>query len=275
MLQPDPLGHHPINSPLDFAVRQRDAQVLRCVSDALDRGDVLLAYQPVVQAETPHRTAFFEGLLRVNDASGRIVPARDFIDAVETTELGRRLDCRALELGLDVLARHPQLRLSINMSARSIACPAWIDALNRGVQAAPEVAGRLILEITESSAIVMPDAVAAFMSQLQSHGISFALDDFGAGYTSFRYLKELLFDIVKIDGQFVRGIHADPDNQVLAQALCSIARHFDMFTVAESVEEAADAAMLRQIGIDCLQGFHFGAPSTRPAWAAAQVRASA
>ena len=107
----------------------------------------------------------------------------------------------------------------------------------------------------------MPDAVSVFMADLQGDGISFALDDFGAGFTSFRYLREFYFDILKIDGQFIRGVAGDPDNQCLTGALVSIARQFDMYTVAESVENAQDAAWLAAAGIDCLQGYFFGAPT--------------
>jgi len=124
----------------------------------------------------------------------------------------------------------------------------------------------LILEITESSAMLMPDLVTVFMADMQARGICFALDDFGAGFTAFRYLKDFYFDIIKIDGQFIRGIHADPDNQVLAQALITIARQFDMFTVAESVETAEDAKYLIDIGVDCLQGYYYGIPSTEAPW---------
>src|SRR5690606_10175489 len=141
----------------------------------------------------------------------------------------------------------------------------------RGIRADPTVAERLILEITESSAMVMPDAVTVFMADLQAEGISFALDDFGAGHTSFRYLREFYFDILKIDGQFIRGIATSPDNQCLTSALLSIGRQFDMFTVAESVENAADAAWLTEAGIDCMQGYYFGAPTGTPPRPRAQV----
>ncbi len=126
-------------------------------------------------------------------------------------------------------------------------------------------AERLILEVTETSAMAMPDLVTVFMQDLQQRGVAFALDDFGAGYTSFRYLRDFYFDIVKIDGQFIKGIADNPDNQVLTQALLDIARHFDMFTVAESVETAKDAQYLMELGIDCLQGYYFG-PTIQPPW---------
>jgi len=257
-----------IDSPLAVAVEARDREVLAMVREAVATRAVALAFQPVVQADAPGNVAFHEGLIRLRDRSGRIIPARDFIETVESTELGRQIDCLALELGLQALQAHPGLRLSINMSARSIGYPRWLDTLRRGLAGAPTIGERLILEITESSAVGMPEIVNAFMRDLQGQGIAFALDDFGAGYTSFRYLREFLFDIVKIDGQFVRGISENPDNQVLVSALVSIARHFEMFTVAESVESAEDAAFCTSLGITCLQGYHYGVPNMRPDWAA-------
>ncbi len=254
------------DSPLTGAIAMHDRATLAMVRQAIRRRDVLLAYQPVVQSRNTNRVAFHEGLIRVLDDTGRIIPARDFIGVVETTEMGRVLDCLSLELGLTTLAEEPGLRLAINMSARSIGYPRWIDTLRRGLDLDPTIAERLILEIAESSAMVMPDIVGHFMRGLQRQGISFALDDFGSGFTSFRYLREFTFDAIKIDGQFTRGIHADADNQCLARALLSIADHFDMFAVAESVETAEDAAFLTEMGFDCQQGYFYGAPTTMPTW---------
>ena len=256
----------PKDNPLDFAIRERDRNVLDMVSNALRRKQVLLAYQPVVVSNSQNKIAFYEGLIRVVDDTGRIIPARDFIEVVETDEMGRIIDCLALELGLATLTEEPGLRLSINMSARSIGYKRWQDTLEHGLKLDPTVAERLILEITETSAMLMPELVITFMAEMQAKGISFALDDFGAGYTAFRFLKSFYFDIVKIDGQFIKNIHADADNQVLTKALVSIAEQFEMFTVAECVESADDVAFLQSIGIDCLQGYYFGAPTTTPPW---------
>jgi EAL domain-containing protein (putative c-di-GMP-specific phosphodiesterase class I) len=123
--------------------------------------------------------------------------------------------------------------------------------------------------------MVLPDLVTSFMSDLQRYGISFALDDFGAGFTAFRFFKEFQFDIVKIDGQFIRNIHKDADNQVLTAALVSIANQFDMFTVAEHVENAKDMEYLRNVGVDCLQGYHIGMPEIIPEWTQSMYRESA
>lgn len=255
-----------LDSPLAVADGLRRQQTIDMVRKALDERRAMLAYQPVVQARMTNRAAFYEAFIRILDEQGRVIPARDFMGTVETSELGRRIDCLALELGLIALSREPSIRLSVNMSARSIGYPAWLATLERGLRADASIAERLILEITESSAMVMPDLVTVFMADMQARGICFALDDFGSGYTAFRYLKDFYFDIIKIDGQFIRGVHADPDNQVLSQALVSIARQFDMFTVAESVESAEDARYLIDIGVDCLQGYYYGIPSTEAPW---------
>lgn len=255
-----------LESPFSFATAEQELNVLSLVQHALDHKRAVLAFQPVVQASRPDRVAFYEGLIRLLDDTGRVIPAHEFIGTIENKELGRSVDCLALEMGLQTLANEADLRLSINMSARSIGYKRWMRTLETGLERDDTIAERLILEITEGSAMMMPELVTTFMNDLQTRGISFALDDFGSGYTAFRYLKEFYFDIIKIDGQFIRDISKNPDNQVLTKALRSIAGHFEMFTVAESVENKEDVAFLQSIGIDCLQGYYFGAPTIRPPW---------
>ena len=108
--------------------------------------------------------------------------------------------------------------------------------------------------------MLLPEVVMRFMADMQPRGISFALDDFGAGLTAFRYLKDFLFDLVKIDALFVRGIDQSPDNQVMAEALITVAHQFEMFAVAEGVETQAEARHMMRLGVDCLQGYHYGRP---------------
>ncbi len=254
-------------SPLGVAISAQDQMTMDMVREAIATKRARLAWQPVVLARDPTRVAFHEGLIRILDPQNRVIPARDFIDAVEAHETGRQIDCLALEIGLNTLARHPGLRISINMSARSIGYPRWMRVLKRGLAAHPTIGERLILEITESSAMLVPELVISFMEELQREGIAFAMDDFGSGYTAIRFFKDFCFDILKIDGQFIRNIHADPDNAALVGALMSIGRHFHMFTVAEAVETAAEAQALQAMGVECLQGYLFGAPSLKPDFA--------
>lgn len=251
-------------NPLAVAMAEQERQTLAMVQQALKSGRMRLAYQPVVLAADPRRIAFYEGLIRILDETGRVIPARDFMPVAESRELGREIDCAALDLGVQALVRHPGLRLAINMSARSIGYPRWRRVLQQGLARGPTLGERLILEITESSAMLVPEIVTAFMEEVQASGVAFALDDFGAGYTAFRHFRDFFFDIVKIDGQFIRGIQSDPDNQVLTRALVAIGQQFQMLTIAEAVETPEEAQILQQIGVDCLQGYLFGAPELKP-----------
>lgn len=262
-------------SPVTVALAAQQDMTLAMVKDALDKRRLRLAYQPVVMGADTARIGFYEGLIRVLDETGRAIPARDFMGAVETSELGRMIDCAALDLGLSTLAQQPGIRLSINMSARSVGYPRWMRILRRALSSHPDIGHRLILEITESSAMLVPELVITFMDELQSAGVAFALDDFGSGYTSFRHLREFFFDIIKIDGEFTRGIARSPDNQALVRALMSVGKHFEMLTVAESVETPEDAAFLQAEGIGCMQGYLFGAPTVRPIWNEKAERRSA
>lgn len=255
-----------LESPVAVAAALQQGAAMAMVDGAIRRRDVALAFQPVVQGRAMARVAFHEGLLRLFDDSGRIIPARDFIATVEGTEAGRVLDCLALETGLDALARVPGLRLSLNLSARSLAYPRWQETLDRAVSHDPGLAQRLILEIAESSVLALPDIAGHFMRPLQARGIAVALDNFGAGLSSLRLLRDLRFDALKIDGQFVRGVATSVETQDMARALTGLAAALGTFSVAESVESAADAAFLAGIGTDCLQGYAFGAPVLNPAW---------
>lgn len=253
-------------NPLNAAVSTRDRSVVQVATDAVKHKQCKLAFQPVMQAHAPHGVAFYEGFIRVLDETGRVIPARDFMPQVENTPIGRELDCVALEMGLRTLVRNPSIRLSINMSARSIGYARWSGVLDRFLKRDASVGERLILEISESSAMQVPELVVDFMDRLQERGIAFALDDFGASNFSFRHFREFLFDAAKIDGQFIRGISENPDNQALVRALIAVAREFEILVTAESVETQQDAAFLIVSGVDCLQGFLFGAPSVTPPW---------
>ncbi|MEY8839173.1 EAL domain-containing protein [Cribrihabitans sp. XS_ASV171] len=253
-------------NPLAAAVAGRDRSTLSMVADAIRHKQCMLAFQPVMQAQPPHGVAFYEAFIRVTDETGRVIPARDFMPVAEETEMGRELDAVALEIGLRTLARNPDIRLSINMSARSIGYQRWMRVLNRFLDKDSTLGERLILEITERSAMLLPELVIDFMDRLQPRGICFALDDYGTSNFSFRHFRNFLFDATKIDGQFVRGAATNPDNQALLRALVSVAREFDMLITAESVEAVEDAEFLVSIGVDCLQGYLFGAPTVSPPW---------
>ncbi len=260
------------DNPLNAAVASRDLSTVQMATEAVKHKQCKLAFQPVMQANAPHGVAFYEGFIRVLDETGRVIPAREFMPEVENTPIGRELDCVALEMGLRTLTRNPGIRLSINMSARSIGYTRWSRILERFMKNDPALGERLILEISESSAMQVPELVVDFMDRLQARGIAFALDDFGASNFSFRHFREFLFDAAKIDGQFVRGVSTNPDNQALVRALIAVAREFEILVTAESVETKQDAEFLVASGVDCLQGFLFGAPSVKPPWKAEKTQ---
>ncbi len=253
-------------SPLAAAIGAQDRETLSMVADALRLGRVRLAWQPVVMGAAPDRVGFHEGLVRVLDDRGRTIPARDFMASVETTDIGRQIDCAVLDIGLATLRARSDLRLSLNMSARSIGYPAWQRTLKRGLGGNAAAGERLILELDEASVLQVPELVMAFMDEVRPAGVTFLLDDFGAEASSFRVLRDFCFDMAKIDGQFVRGLAGNPDNQAVVRALIATGRHFDMLTVAESVERAEDASWLQAQGIGAMQGYLFGVPALRPDW---------
>lgn len=251
------------SNPFAFAMASRDADVLNLVRGALVAGRAQLAFQPVVVAAKPDQNAFYEALIRVMDENGRIIPAAHFMPVIEETDLGRRIDAMSLELALRMLRNNPGAKLSVNVSARSLGDSTWRRVLEGGLQERGNLGDRLIFEISETSAMLLHEIVIRFIKEIQPRGVGFALDGFGSGMTSFRYLKDFFFDLVKIDKGFVKGIANDPDNQVLAEALITVAHQFEMFVVADGVEAKEDAAFLTQLGADCLQGYHFGVPQMK------------
>jgi EAL domain-containing protein (putative c-di-GMP-specific phosphodiesterase class I) len=250
-----------LGDPLSYAMASHDGDLLRLVGDALDAGRAQLAFLPIVSAQTQGSVVFHEGLLRLSDDRGRVIPAGLFMLKVEELSLGRRLDCAALRLALRELGVRPDLRLSINVSARSIGDGEWRRTLDRGLAGRGDIGPRLILEISENSAMLLAENVIRFMHEMQPLGVCFALDGFGAGFTAFRHLKDFFFDMAKIDKSFVRGIDTDSDNQVLAEALVTVAHQFEMFAIADGVESLGEARFLQGIGADCLQGYLYGMPT--------------
>ncbi len=250
----------PLLDPLKFAEASRDADVLNLVRDALKAGRARMALQPVVYAANLKTPAFYEGLIRVLDEKGRIIPAAHFMPVVEETDLGRQIDVASLQLAFRHLSHHPEMRLSINVSARSLGDSRWRRALSAGLRKKGAPGERLIFEITEGSAMLLHEVLVQFMDEIQPQGVGFALDGFGSGMTSFRHLKDLMFDMIKIDKSYARAVATDADNQVLCEALIGLSKQFGMIAVADGVENAADAVFLQKIGVDCLQGYHFGVP---------------
>ncbi|MBS1302087.1 EAL domain-containing protein [Loktanella sp. SALINAS62] len=251
------------SDPLLAAFASRDADIESLVAAALDAGRAQLAFQPIVSADASRRICFYEGLIRLLDDFGRVLPAASFMPQVSNTDIGRRIDTLALKLALNLLAENAHIRLSINVSARSLADWRWRSTMSDALAQRDNLGDRLILEISEQSAMNLHEVVKRFMLEMQPRGVCFALDGFGGGLTSFLHLRDFYFDLAKIHKTFTQDLSGRPDNQVLVEALTTVARQFEMFVVAEGVESDQDAVILSRIGVDCLQGYHTGRPSFR------------
>lgn len=237
------------------------AQVQRAVRE--DR--LVFTYQPIVKADS-FEVLKYECLLRLKDEQGKIMSAAEFIPVVEELGMTRFMDRHVLDMTIAELRGSPELSLSMNISGLTATDQAWLRALNAAVKSTPEVAPRLVVEITETAALHDIEETARFVNAVRDLGCKVAIDDFGAGFTSFRHLKALTVDMVKIDGSFVRDLAVNVDNQLFIRNLMGLAETFGLKTCAEFVENAEDAAFLVKAGVDYLQGYYFGRPDFTRTW---------
>jgi len=195
-----------------------------------------------------------------------MLPVNDVVPLAERLGLVRLLDHRVLELVLGELITAPELNASLNVSAPSAVDPDWWSALVAMLNAHQGVAERLTLEITETAAIHDVDEMRGFVARAKDLGCGIAIDDFGAGYTSFRNLRKLGVDMVKIDGAFVQNLTRSEDDRAFVHTLVDLARRLGLKTVAEWVQDEAAAAILAGWGCDYLQGALVGLASTERPW---------
>jgi diguanylate cyclase (GGDEF)-like protein len=253
------------STPTERRDHRRQLEILGDVQSALKAGRLIFAYQPIVSAAT-REVAYYECLMRLERENGDLAAAAEFIPIVEQLGLIRAIDRRALELAIADLALHRRVSLAVNVSSITIFERSWLRLLTSLVKGRPDIAERLIVEITETVPIPDIEEMARFVGALRDLGCKVALDDFGAGYTSFRHLKALTVDIVKIDGAFVRNLSENLDNQLFVRTLIGLAEGFGLGAVAECVETEADARVLAAHGVAYLQGWHFGKPIVDPEW---------
>jgi diguanylate cyclase (GGDEF)-like protein len=247
-------------NPKRASRRRRNFEMQDAIISALDDGRMRLALQPIVSTTTGE-TSFYECLLRMQRADGEVVSAGEFIPVAEQLGLSRLIDRRVLELSVGLLRRQKDLRLSFNVSGLTAGDHEWLIALDRLIGGDRALAARLIVEITETAAIQDINESVAFVDTVKELGCRVAIDDFGAGYTSFHNLKHLGADMVKIDGTFIKSLATDPADRVFVEALVHLAKSFKMETVAEWVGDQRSVDILSEIGVTYLQGFHFGEPN--------------
>jgi diguanylate cyclase (GGDEF)-like protein len=242
------------------AMRRDNARATDEIVAALNDRRILIAYEPVVEIAS-RRVGFHECLMRIRRPDGTVLTAETVIPIAERLGLVRLIDHRMLELAIADLVAVPQLRVSLNVSAASTTDPDWWASLESRLRANPDAAGRITLEITESSAIDNLDETSAFVRRVKDLGCRIAIDDFGAGYTSFRSLRRLGVDIIKIDGAFVRDLGRSADDQVFVRTMIELGRGLNLATVAEWVQDERSAAMLADWGCDYMQGSLVGLAS--------------
>jgi len=240
------------------------------ILDALNQRRIQLAYQPIIYADTG-RLHHFECLLRLRRVDGEVISAGRFIMAAERLGLIQLLDRRALELASDMLIKEPDVHLAVNVSAGTIQdAEAALDYVN-ALKALGPKAEQITIELTETVALEDAAIASDFSNQVRALGCQFAIDDFGSGYTTFQNLMAIEADTIKIDGNLIEGIASDPNKQTFVRMMVDLAQTFSVETVAEMVDNRADANILRRLGVNYLQGFMFGVPSAAPSW---QKRAS-
>lgn len=232
---------------------------------ALNERRLQLAFQPLVSSETLE-PVMHEGLLRLMQEDGNAVSAYRFIPIAEKLGLIRLIDHRVLELAFDELSHDALPSLSINVSGHTIADREWLDMLVALARNNSSAADRLVVEITETVAIQDMEGCQEFVRTARDHGVRIAIDDFGAGYTSFRNLRQLEVDMVKIDGSYIQDLTNKPDNQVFVQSFLSVTRNLGLTTVAEFVSNESEVAYLKGLGVDLLQGYFLGEPELKPGW---------
>lgn len=258
-----PPGAFVVHTPELAAERAlvREEAVSSSVIGAIEEGRMQLVLQPVVRA-SDRSLAFYEGLLRLRRRDGVTIPASDFIEDAEKLGLARIVDRRALELALPLLVAHPDLKLSINISSLTAGDEDWIATLQAVAKERPDIPSRLIVEMTETAMVHDFDAAAVFFDRLRALGCRIAIDDFGAGYTSFRHLRQLTVDLLKIDGAFIVNAVLDRKQGVLVKSMIEMARGLGLETVAEWVGDEETASFLEAAGVTYHQGFLFGQPMT-------------
>ena len=243
-----------------FLEREAELNLVARLSGPEATDSMFLEMQPIMSLKAPHDSLNFEVLLRMREADGSITQAGPIISAAEKSGRAGVIDRWVLASTLAWIEKNtPRLAhtqfVCMNLSGASLNDERFVqdtlDILARHVH----VAGRLCMEITESVALHDLENTRRFIDQVRSFGVKVALDDFGAGYTSFSYLKELPADVLKIDGNFIVNINAHPANVAIVEAIVTLAVNLGMKTIAEWAEDTATVRTLAEIGVDYVQGW--------------------
>ncbi|GAB1645258.1 EAL domain-containing protein [Krasilnikovia sp. MM14-A1259] len=248
-------------TPVPHPVPPRDRQgtYRDRVADALGTDRFSLVAQPIVELQT-NAVARYELLLRVLDETGGPQSPIQVLDTAERLDAVYDIDLWVVERAMQLAAERDDLCLQINLSGRSVGDPrltAEVETLIKRYGVNPE---QLTFEITETALIGNLSEARHFADRVRDLGCELALDDFGSGYASFRYLRLLPIDLVKIDGEYIVNLVDNPQDQVLVRALVQVCQAYGIHTVAEFVQDEPTLRMLREFGVDYVQGYLVGRP---------------
>jgi diguanylate cyclase (GGDEF)-like protein/PAS domain S-box-containing protein len=255
---------HDASSRLDGRVSWPDI-----IRDGLDEDRFVLQAQPIMNLATGDMGQF-ELLLRLRDPFGELISPAAFLPAAERYDLIGAIDRWVVSRSIAMLAeenrRGRRLTFEVNISGRSAGDPDLLALIEGELRTHEVDPAQVIFEITETTAVANIPRAQEFAHRLAALGCRFALDDFGAAFASFYYLKHLPFDYLKIDGEFVRGCVADRTDQLVIQAVVDIAKGLGKRTVAEMVGDEETLKLVRDLGVDFVQGFHLGRPAPLARW---------
>lgn len=233
------------------------------IADALTSGAFRIHAQPILDIASGRVTGA-ELLIRMVDDAGDLVMPGEFLPIAERTSLITDIDAYMLEQAADIMSRvaavDPDFSISVNLSGRSVGNPRITSLIPRLINQYRFNPANLILEITETAAVATIETARVFAEQLRALGCRFALDDFGAGFGSFFYLKHLVFDYVKIDGEFVSHAPGNPADRLIIASIVDLARGMGKTTIAEFVADADILDTVTALGVDHAQGYHIGRP---------------
>lgn len=247
----------------------------------LETGDFEMHYQAIVPA-VPHQRPLFEALLRIYDSTGKVGNPALYIDAAEHFGLIQQLDMaitrRVFETQLALTRDGHDCDISINLSCRSLGDERVMASLKQLMVDVPVDPNRIIFEVTETMALHDPAEmrdiaeIHAFITELRALGFRFALDDFGSGFTSFKYLRVLDVDVVKIDGEFVKKIVTSTEDQLFVKHMVELCQGLGIMVIAEFVEDVPIMDVLLKLGVDYGQGWLFAKPRPDIAVACGEMR---
>jgi len=240
---------------------ERHVETLRWigrVQEAFEQERFVLYAQPIIDVRSGE-LAQRELLLRMRDPSGEIIAPTDFLPVAEQYGLIGDIDRWVIERASEIAAASGAVEL--NLSARSMGDRTILDYIEQCIRRTGADPRNLVFEITETALVADEAAAAAFADRLHSLGCKLALDDFGTGYGGLTYLKRFPVDFLKIDVEFVRDLPSNPASRYVVEAVATLARAFDLKTVAEGVEDAETLDVLRELGVEYAQGFYIARPA--------------